>query len=617
MTIDARTIRIPYRERPDYTKPLLEIPEENKARMRAKLVFLYGAEAADKHLPELERILRVHYAHKPDELIDQDRYFKPEERFNERDMVMITYGDLLRGKKHSPLASLAYFLERPLKDLINTIHILPFFPYSSDRGFAVTDFRNVDPKLGSWDDIREVGSKFKLLFDGVLNHASAQSLGFQEFLNGQPRFRDVVIHYHSPEDLPPEQRRLIRRPRTSDILTRFDSIKGPVYVWTTFSSDQVDLNYRNPLVLLFVIDVLLMYVRHGADIIRLDAVTYLWRELGTECASLKQTHEIIKLFRDVLDTVAPSVALLTETNVPHEENISYFGSGRDEAQMVYNFALPPLVLHTFYRGECTALSRWASNLAYPSATTTYFNVLDTHDGVGLQGVKNILPRQEIDAIVERALSHNAFVSYKTGVNGKDEPYEINSTWWGALNRSGSDEAPIIQVKRFIASRSISLALKGVPGIYIHGMLDTDNDPEVVKKTGSKRDINRTVIDEEYLDRTLSDPDSRLALIRPRLRRLAEIRINHRAFHPNGEQKILMVSPAVFSVLRVSPDGNGRLLTLTNVTAQTATVEVATSELGTDEGVWQDLIDGEKYVVGENLLRLLLEPYDVLWLKPGR
>ncbi len=615
MTDKARPPRVPYREKPDYTKPLLMVPNEARERLRKRLAFLYSAEVADQYLPELERILKVHYAHKPDELIEQDRGFNPAARFTEKDIIMITYGDLLRGKKHSPLASLAYFLKGPLKDVINTIHILPFFPYSSDRGFSITDFRSVDPKLGSWDDIREIGREFRLLFDGVLNHASSQSLGFQEFLNGHPRFNDVVVHYRSPDDLPPEQRRLIRRPRTSDILTRFDSINGPRYVWTTFSSDQVDLNYRNPLVLLFVIDVLLLYVRRGADIIRLDAVTYLWRELGTDCASLEQTHEIIKLFRDVLDVVAPGVALLTETNVPHEENISYFGNGREEAQMVYNFALPPLVLHTFYRGDCTALSRWALQLAYPSMTTTYFNMLDTHDGVGLQGVKNILIREEIDAIIERAISHNAFVSYKTGADGKDEAYEINTTWWGALNRSESGEAPTLQVKRFVASRSISLVLKGVPGIYFHGMLDTENDPEVVKRTGSRRDINRTVIDEEYLDRALSDPDSRMSLIRPRLRKLAEIRTSHRAFHPGGGQKIIMVSPAVFSVLRVSPDGDERFLTLTNVAGQETLVEIALSELGSGAGVWGDLISGREHEVRENVLRLRLEPYDIAWLKP--
>ncbi|MGW8272815.1 MAG: alpha-amylase family glycosyl hydrolase [Thermodesulfovibrionales bacterium] len=614
MADDARPVRVHYREKPDYTKPLLDVPEETSEGMRRRLVLLYGEEVADQYLPELERILKVHYAHKPEELIERDRDFDPEVRFTEKDIVMITYGDLLRGKEHSPLASLAYFLKGPLKNVISTIHILPFFPYSSDRGFSITDFRSVDPKLGNWDDIREIGREFKLLFDGVLNHASAESIGFQEFLNDHPRFRDIVVYYRSPDELPPEQRRHIRRPRTSDILTRFDSITGPVYVWTTFSPDQVDLNYRNPRVLMFVIDVLLMYVRRGADIIRLDAVTYLWRELGTECASLEQTHEIIKLFRDVLDVVSPGVALLTETNVPHEENVSYFGDGSDEAQMVYNFALPPLVLHAFYGEDCTALSKWASNLRYPSKTTTYFNMLDTHDGVGLQGVKNILSREEIDAVIERAVSHNAFVSYKTGSDGKDEPYEINTTWWGALNRSDSGEEPILQVKRFVAARSISLALKGVPGVYIHGMLDTENDPDVVKRTGQKRDVNRTVIDEEHLERTGSDPHSRLSLIRPRLKALGEIRISHRAFHPSGGQQVLLVSPAVFSVLRISPKGDERILTLTNVTAQVIEVRVAVPELGLQGGIWRDLFSGREFGVGENALRLTLDPYDILWLK---
>jgi sucrose phosphorylase len=285
--------RIPYKPKPDYTQSRLEIPAEAREKMLSRLKFLYGEEQAQAFMPELERVLKVHYAHKPQELIDREKDFNPEERFSEKDMAMITYGDLLRGNKHSHLASLAYYLQGQLKEVINTIHILPFFPYSSDRGFSITDFKSVDPGLGTWQDIYEIGKDFKLLFDGVLNHASAESEGFQEFLNGHPRFKDVVISYPSPDSLTPEQRRMIRRPRTSDILTMFHSINGPVYVWTTFSPDQIDLNYKNPRVLIAIIGVLLLYVRHGADIIRLDAITYLWEELGTECASLEQTHESI------------------------------------------------------------------------------------------------------------------------------------------------------------------------------------------------------------------------------------------------------------------------------------------------------------------------------------
>ena len=346
-----------YDPNPDYSRPVLEISEKERAQLLSRLTFLYGEEKAIEHLPEFERVLKVHYAHKPGELIREDASFDPGERFSEKDVVLITYGDLIRGKEHSHLASLAFFLERPrMKGIFNTIHILPFFPYSSDRGFSVTNFKEVDPELGTWTDIHKIGNEYKLLFDGVLNHASAQSPGFQEVLNGNPHFKDFVIEYRSPDEISPEHRDLIRRPRTSDILTKFDTINGPIYVWTTFSQDQIDLNFKNPVVLIRVIDILLLYVRQGADIIRLDAVTYLWCELGTDCASLDETHEIIKLFRDVLNIVAPRVTLLTETNVPHDENVSYFGNGHDEAQMVYNFSLPPLTLHTFHSGNAETLS---------------------------------------------------------------------------------------------------------------------------------------------------------------------------------------------------------------------------------------------------------------------
>jgi sucrose phosphorylase len=608
--------RIPYKPKPDYKQPLLEIPVEARDQMFSRLKFLYGEEQAQGFMPELERILKVHYAHKPQELIDREKDFDPEERFTEKDMAMITYGDLLRGNKHSPLASLAYFLNRPLKEIINTIHILPFFPYSSDRGFSVIDFKSVDPKLGTWQDVFDIGKEFKLLFDGVLNHASAESEEFQEFLNGHPRFRDVVTSYPSPEALTPEQRRLIRRPRTSDILTKFHSINGPVYVWTTFSPDQVDLNYRNPRVLIDVISVLLLYVRYGADIIRLDAITYLWEELGTDCASLEQTHEIIKLFRDVLNVVSPHIALLTETNVPHEENVSYFGNGYDEAQMVYNFALPPLVLNTFYTEDATALSKWTDTLEYPSKTTTFFNILDSHDGVGLQGAKNILSKDEINSMIKKATGkHRAFVSYKTGEDGNHEPYEINTTWFGALNREDSGEDLAFQVRRFVASRCIALVIRGVPAMYFHGMIGTGNDPAIVKRTGHNRDINRTVIDEKDIDEALENPRSKLTLIRSMFREIALIRVREKAFHPNGKQQVMMISPSVFSVLRISPDERERILTLTNITGNVVDMKINTSKLGNENKKWYDLINEKEYLAENKSLALTLQPYDVVWLKP--
>lgn len=608
--------RTPYHGEPEFTRPLLEVSAEKGQRLFERLRLLYGDEVAHEVMPEIVRLMKVHHAHKPEELIEAERSFDPAHRFTERDMVLITYGDMVRGQGRSPLAALASFLSllRRRAPVFNILHLLPFFPYSSDRGFSITDYRSVDPKLGSWRDIEEIGRAFRLMFDGVFNHASSKSSAFLEMLSGNPDYRDYAITFRSKEELTPEQRQILRRPRTSDILTMFHSIDGSLWAWTTFSPDQIDLNYRNPRVLLSVIDTLLLYVRRGADIVRLDAVAYLWFEPGTPGASLSQTHEIIRLFRDVLDVAAPHVALITETNVPHEENISYFGDGYDEAQLVYNFALPPLVLHAFYREDASALTRWARSLEYPSPATTYLNILDTHDGIGLPGVANILPPEEIEFLVQQARQHGAFISYRTTEHG-DAPYEINSTWYSALNMDNAGEERAFQVKRFTASRSIALALRGVPGVYFHGLIGSRNDVPRALRTKSKRDVNRSVLDEAYLERNMVEPGSKLYLIGDHLGRLLEMRVRHKAFHPNGDQRVLSLSGSVFSVLRSSPQGDDHILALTNVAARACTLEVPLEEIGFGETNWYDLVAGRGWVAEGSRLRVRLQPYDVLWLAP--
>ncbi len=600
---------------PDYTRPLLNISPDARERILNRLKFLYGPETAEDIIPELERIMKVYYAFKPPEMIENEKYFDPTERFTEEDIILITYGDLLRGKERSPLATLAKFCDEYLEGNINTLHILPFFPYSSDRGFSIIDFETVDPHLGSWQDIEELGTRYQLMFDGVINHVSSKSRWFQEFLNGNPFYKDFFIAFDSPDALTPEQRKLIFRPRTSDILTKYMTINGPIYVWTTFSEDQIDLNYKNPRVLLRVIKILLMYVQRGADIIRLDAVTYLWAEPGTRCIHLRQTHEIVKLFRDILDVVAPYVALITETNVPHEENISYFGNGHDEAQMVYNFALPPLVLYTFYAEDATILSQWAKTLEPPSQTTTFFNFLDSHDGIGLMAVKNILSEDDIDLIIEMATERGGLISYKTGENGEEEPYEINITWFSALNQEESDEDIAFQVKRFVASRLIALVLKGVPGIYLHSLIGTKNDIQAVLATKSKREINRTVIDHEAISQALQDPLSKISRINRELGRLITIRTRQRAFHPNGAQHILDLSPSVFAVLRISPEGDQHILSLINVTPRPTDLEIPVHLLRSDETRWFDIVSGMEWEADEGVLYISILPYDIFWLTP--
>jgi sucrose phosphorylase len=604
-----------YNQEPDYERDLFEIPPAAREQMFNRLRFLYGEDEARDIMPELERLLKVHYAHKTPEMIEAEKAFDPKERFTEKDIILITYGDVLQGGEVSPLATLHKIVNTYNAGVINTLHILPFFPYSSDRGFSIKDFSSVDPRLGTWQNIREISSQYQLMFDGVLNHTSSESKAFKEFLNDHKFYRHFFISYNSPNDLTPDQRSKIFRPRTSDILTEFKTINGPRYVWTTFSADQIDLNFRHPSVLMRVIEGLLFYVRQGANMLRLDAVTYIWAEPGTECVHLPETHEVVKLLRDVMNTVAPSVALITETNVPHEDNISYFGNGHDEAHMVYNFALPPMVLHTFYREDTTAITKWAGTLKNPSNTATFFNMLDTHDGVGLMGVKGILPQEDIDFIVQSAKERGGLISYKTTANHTEEPYEINSTWWNAINGDDSEEDLAFQVKRYTASRSLFMVIQGVPASYIHGLLGTPNDYNLAKKTGVNRDVNRGTVDIEKLAKAYKNPKSKNALLRKNNIRLALIRIKQRAFHPHGDQRVLMVSPFVFAVFRTSPEGNQHILAMTNVTNNACSVEILWDELSVGESHWFDLVSKKEWQAKNKKLFITFEPYDVIWLKP--
>ncbi|MCG6923709.1 MAG: sugar phosphorylase [Acidobacteria bacterium] len=602
---------------PDYTRPLLQVAPEQRERIIGKLAVLYGRERAEVWWPDFERLMRVYHAHKTPEMLEDDAPFDPAERFSEQDVVLITYGDLLTSGDRPPLGALRDFVRVFMRGAINTVHILPFFPYSSDRGFSVIDFEEVDPHLGQWKDIEDLGRRVRLMFDGVFNHVSSKSKWFQGFVNGDPEFQDYFIAFGTRDAIDPDHLRLILRPRASDLLSPFHTINGPRFVWTTFSKDQVDLDYRNPHVLVAIVSILLLYVRRGADIIRLDAVTYVWRELGTRCAHLDETHALVQLFRAILDVVAPQVALITETNVPHEDNVSYFGDGTNEAQMVYNFALPPLVLHTFHTGSTDRLSGWARTLDHVSDSATYFNFLDSHDGIGLMGAQGILSPEEIDALVACCYRHGGLVSFRDNGDGTKSPYEMNATWYSALNRDESGEPLSLQVDRFIAARSIALVLRGVPGIYLPSLFGAKNDTAAVLAGAEPRSINRKTIDEEALFALLGDRESWVHQVAVRFRRLIQRRIENPAFHPNADQEVLQAGRAVFAVLRTPRGGRRKVLAVTNVTAQGRQARFTPEELGGRHRTWRDLISGQAFGrTWDGGLDLRLRPYGVLWLTPA-
>jgi sucrose phosphorylase len=481
---------------------------------------------------------------------------------DERDSLLISYADQVQDEGLAPLRSLARFCESRLGGLVSGVHILPFYPWSSDDGFSVKDYRAVDPALGSWQDIESLGKSFRLMFDGVINHASAQGAWFEGFLRDEEPYRDYFITVEGQPELSQ-----VVRPRALPLLTEYSTAAGPRKLWTTFGADQVDLNFRNPGLLIEIFDILLQYARRGAEFIRLDAIAYLWKQPGTSCIHLPQTHALVQLLRVVLDEVAPHVQLVTETNVPHRDNIAYFGDGRNEAQLVYNFALPPLVLHTFHSADAGVLSDWASGLSLPSDRTTFLNFLASHDGVGLNPARGILRDAELAALVERTQAHGGLISYKQDSDGTQSPYELNVNFFDALSDPAGREAVDTQVDRFMGAQAIMLSLLGMPGIYFHSLFGSRGWAEGPEQSGQKRAINRQKLRRDALERELADQGTLRSKVFTRFRELLRARSSSAAFHPHGGQEVLDLGREVFAVLRSSPDRTRQVLCLQNVTAK--------------------------------------------------
>jgi glucosylglycerate phosphorylase len=516
---------------------------------------------------------------------------------SESDSILITYGDQVQENVKAHMQTLAEFCESHLRGVVGGVHILPFYPWSSDDGFSVKDYRAVDSSLGDWNDIERLGQTFRLMFDGVINHASAQGDWFQRFLRDEKPYRDYFVTVEGEPDLSN-----VVRPRALPLLTEFETPSGKRKVWTTFSADQVDLDFRNPDVLLEFFDILLMYAERGAQFIRLDAIAYLWKEIGTSCIHLPQTHAVVRLLRAVLNDAAPHVYLITETNVPHEDNISYFGDGTNEAQLVYNFALPPLTLHTFRTGDAGILSGWASTLTLPSDRTTYFNFLASHDGIGLNPARGILSSADIDALVEQTLAHGGLISYKQNSDGTQSPYEMNINYFDALSNPFSDESIDLQADRFMAAQAIMLSIVGVPGIYFHSIFGSRNWKEGVEITKHNRTINRQKLMRSDLERELVDPKSIRSRVFTRYRQLLSTRSSSSAFDPHGEQKVLDVDKRIFAVLRTSPDEAKQVLCLQNVTAGELQIQNPLKKAARD--LLTNRIHGPS---------LIMKPYQTLWL----
>jgi sucrose phosphorylase len=563
--------------------------------IREHLSILYGPEtgaATAEHLLERLNAFRADHPQLAN---------APEERLTQNDVILITYGDQVREENQPPLRTLAAVLETALAGIVSGVHILPFFPYTSDDGFSVSDYLTVDPALGAWGDLAPLRDRYRMMYDAVVNHCSASHAWFQAFLRGEPGAERRFILMPPTADL-----RGITRPRTTPVLTPFATPGGVRQVWTTFSADQVDLNYADPGLLLEMTDVLLRYVAEGAQLIRLDAIGYLWKEIGTRCIHLPQTHRVVQLWRAALDLVAPGTLLVTETNVPHADNISYFGNGTNEAQMVYQFPLAPLTLNAFHRGSARHLRSWAAELAPPAAGATFFNFLASHDGIGVVPASGILSAEEVTELAAKAQSHGGHVSFKNNPDGTQSAYELNITLFDALSDPKNEDEPLERkIDRFVCANAMMLALQGVPGVYIHSLLGSPNWAEGVKETGRFRTINREKWERTELERRLVDPKRREGAVLTRMAKLIRARRAEAAFHPREAQRVVELGDALFAIVR-----GERVLCAHNVSGQPQHIRPADAGLA---GEMRDLVGGGVYAADETLE---LAPYQAVWLRAG-
>ena len=523
--------------------------------------------------------------------------------WDEDDIVMITYGDSIVDENERPLVTLNKFLHRYCKNTVNNVHILPFFPYSSDDGFSVIDYSTVNEALGTWDDIEAIAKDYGLMTDLVINHCSARSAWFDNFIKGQGPGSDFFFTADPADDLS-----MVTRPRVSPLLRETETAEGTKHVWCTFSHDQVDFDFRNPKVLLAFIDIIKLYIDKGAKIFRLDAVAFLWKIVGTSCINLFQTHEVIRLIRTLIEHVDPSIIIITETNIPNRENLTYFGNA-NEAHAIYNFSLPPLLVNTLVSGDCTYLKNWMMSMPPAQNGTAYFNFIASHDGIGLRPAEGLLSDEEISDLVHAMQHFGGKVSWRASEHGQQKPYEINITLFDALQGTikGPDK---YQVDRFICAHAIMLGMEGIPGIYIHSLLGTSNDYEKVANTGQNRSINRKRWHFSELEALLDSPFSQHHKVLTRISQLIRIRKAQPAFHPNATQFTLQLGNQIFGYWRQSLDRKQSIFCISNISDEEQTILLSDINLiGTDN--WIDLITRDEIALSSGFLQM--KPYQVLWI----
>lgn len=550
-----------------------------------KVKYIYGESYKEEYKDEIEKLVSKW----------EREEFKKAEEVSEKNIYLITYGDSIYEEGVPTIQTLNKFLKEKVGNTITDVHILPMFTYTSDDGFSVVDYMEIDKKLGTWEDIKNFSKDYRLMYDFVANHISKSSSWFKGYLNNEEKYKEYFIK----EDNSFDTKRVIR-PRTSPLFHKYEGKYGVKTAWTTFSEDQVDINIKHFPVLIKMTDILLNYAKNGATSIRLDAIGFLWKESGTSCMHLPETHKIIEIWRVLLDYFKKNTQIITETNVPHNENISYFGDKTNEAHMVYQFTLPPLVLYTLTTHNSRKLTDWAKTIDKVSENATYFNFLSSHDGIGMRPTEGILTEDEKQLLVNKVIENGGRVSYKNNTDGTKSVYELNINYNDALINKNEDIATEIQVDKIIASNAILLSCVGVPAIYYHSLLGSRNDYKGLEESGINRRINREKLEYNAIFNSLKD-DERRKDIFSKIKNLINLRKEESAFSPFAAQNVLDLGENIFALERYNEKTNEKITLILNVDNKEISVDCN--------------IKGVDKITGREINgNVILKPYEFVWIK---
>ncbi len=525
---------------------------------------------------------------------------KKKKSISEKTTLVICYGDSVYSEKKKSIRVFQNFFQKKLKNYFNIIHFLPFYPSSSDSGFAVKDHYKVENKLGNWSDIKNVSKSSDVMADMVINHSSARGLWFRNFLKkkepGKDYFLTVDTKFNTSK---------VVRPRDHKLLKKIKIFKKSDYLWRTFSPDQIDLNFRNPSVLIQFIKIMIHLINNGVTIFRLDAIAYLWKENGTKCINLKQTHEIIKLLRNIIDLLNVQTTIITETNLPEKENLSYFGKN-DEANWIYNFSLPPLLIHAFLFENSSFLNKWSKNLPNTKNENCYLNFIASHDGIGIRPTEGLLNEKTLNNFLKRLKKNGSKFSYRKVHNKVKKVYEANITVFDALKKSDYDPKGEFYLERYVSAHAIMISFEGIPAIYFNSMFGTSNDEAKFIITGNNRDVNRYRWNLKNISNKLKINNTKQRIFYNKLCNLLNIRREQKAFHPNAQRLNLNFGPKIYGFKRISKDKKQTIKCITNLSSkpQNTKINIKGNKI-------RNLLDSKINL--ENKKFLVLKPFETVWL----